>query len=155
MLEYLRHNPDTQLDADGKVHRVWLFEFRIHDEEPFVPLAADAAISERTLATSKDRTTDDSDDDVIVQESDEQADAVQIEQTRRRLLALDSRQFELFIKDLLVNCGFADVCVTRLSADGGVDVNARAGARMWALERHIGSGAGETLAALGRTPGGC
>ena len=30
LLEYLRHYPDTQLDADGKVRKVWLFEFKIH-----------------------------------------------------------------------------------------------------------------------------
>ena len=46
---------------------------------------------------------------------------------------MEPRQFELFIRDLLIHCGFADVCVTKFSADGGVDVNARAGHRMWLL----------------------
>ena len=32
LLEYLRHYPYTQLDAEGKVRRVWLFEFKVHDQ---------------------------------------------------------------------------------------------------------------------------
>jgi hypothetical protein len=43
-LEYLRHYPDTQLDADRKVRKVWLFEFKIHYEHVVVPLEMDAAI---------------------------------------------------------------------------------------------------------------
>jgi restriction system protein len=35
---------------------------------------------------------------------------------------------------LLVHCGFSDVCVTRYSADGGVDVNARTGGGIWIFE---------------------
>lgn len=33
-----------------------------------------------------------------------------------------------------MHCGFSEVCVTRYSADGGVDVNARAGRRIWIFE---------------------
>ena len=35
------------------------------------------------------------------------------------------------------NLGFSDVCVTRFSADGGVDVNARAGSRIWIFENSL------------------
>src|SRR5580692_7052095 len=42
LLEYVRHYPDTQLDAGGKVRKVWLFEFRIHKPD-LVPLAHEAA----------------------------------------------------------------------------------------------------------------
>jgi hypothetical protein len=45
LLEYLRHYPDTQLDVDGKVRKVWLFEFKIHEEQEILPLGMDAAIS--------------------------------------------------------------------------------------------------------------
>jgi restriction system protein len=47
------------------------------------------------------------------------------------------QHFECFIKDLLVHSGFSDVCVTRFSADGGVDVNARAGSRIWVFENSL------------------
>src|SRR5665213_2729040 len=41
LLEDVRHYPDNQLDADGKVRRVWLFEFRIHRETEVLTLAID------------------------------------------------------------------------------------------------------------------
>ncbi len=135
LLEYVRHYPDTQLDADGKVRKVWLFEFAIHGPE-IVPLSIDAAISSRILAASKLRASTDSDDDEIVDgNGDRETENIErIERVRGRLLALEPQNFELFIKDLLLHCGFSDVCVTRFSADGGVDVNARAGSRMWVFE---------------------
>jgi restriction endonuclease Mrr len=50
---------------------------------------------------------------------------------------MEPRNFEFFIKDLLLHCGFLEVCVTRFSADGGVDVNARAGGRIWIFENTL------------------
>jgi hypothetical protein len=139
LLEYLRHYPDTQLDADGKVRKVWLFEFRIHHEQQVLPLAHDAAVSSQVLITSRQRMVNTSDDDEIVDERVlPQAENVErIEQVRGRLLAMEPRKFEFFIKDLLVHCGFADVCVTRFTADGGVDVNARTGGRIWIFENTL------------------
>jgi len=139
LLEYLRHYPDTQLDADGKVRKVWLFEFRIHHEQPVLPLAHDAATSGQVLMASRQRMVSTSDDDEIVDESvSPQTENVErIEQVRGKLLAMEPRSFEFFIKDLLVHCGFSDVCVTRFTADGGVDVNARTGGRIWIFENTL------------------
>lgn len=139
LLEYLRHYPDTQLDAEGKVRKVWLFEFRIHYEQRVLPVAHDAAISSQVLAESRDRALSTSEDDEIVDESIQpHAENVeQIEKVRGKLLAMEPRNFEFFIKDLLVHCGFSDVCVTRFTADGGVDVNARTGARIWIFENTL------------------
>jgi hypothetical protein len=139
LLEYLRHYPDTQLDADGKVRKVWLFEFRIHDDHHVIPLASEAAITDQTLIASRLSVDSDSDDDEIVDESEDQrAESIKrIEHVRGKLLAMEPKQFEFFIKDLLQHCGFVDVCVTRFSADGGVDVNARVGSRIWIFESTI------------------
>jgi hypothetical protein len=139
LLEYVRHYPDTQLDADGKVRKVWLFEFRIHHDPEVIPLAIEAAISSELLAASRLRAATDSDDDEIIDENSHQkADNVErIEHVRSKLLAMEPQNFELFIKELLLHCGFSDVCVTRFSADGGVDVNARAGSRIWAFENTL------------------
>ena len=60
-----------------------------------------------------------------------------IERIRGRLLSMDPRKFEVFIRDLLVHTGFSDVCVTKYSADGGVDVNARTGSRIWIFENTV------------------
>jgi len=134
LLEYLRHYPDIQLDVDGKARKVWLFELRVHEEPQVVSLANDAVISSEVLTTSRSKRADDPDDDEIIREDAQQAgDFERIENIRGKLLSLDPRAFELFIKGLLQHCGFSDVHATRFSADGGVDVNAKAGPRMWAL----------------------
>lgn len=100
-----------------------------------MPIALDAAISRETLGGSRGAVVD-LDDDAIVSDGDrQQVDGIErIEQVRGKLLAMEPRRFEFFVKDFLLHCGFRDVCVTKFSADGGVDVNARAGVRMWIFE---------------------
>jgi HJR/Mrr/RecB family endonuclease len=139
LLEYLRHYPDTQLDAEGKVRKVWLFEFKIHREQGVLPLAGEAAISSQVLIKSRVQAVNNSDDDEIIDETGQRQieDLERIEQVRGKLLAMEPRNFEFFIKELLIHCGFSEVCVTRFSADGGVDVNARAGARIWVFENAL------------------
>ena len=139
LLEYLRHYQDTQLDAEGKVRKVWLFEFKIHQEQQVLPLALESVIASEILTASRLRAANNSEDDEIVEEIDHrQAEDVEdIELVRGKLLAMEPKAFEFFIKDLLLNCGFSDVCVTRFSADGGVDVNARAGSRIWIMENTL------------------
>lgn len=136
LLEYLRHYPDTQLDADGSVRKVWLFEFRIHNEHRIVPLANDMAISGDVLGASRLQPPNDlTDSEIIGHTDDPQSEKTRLaEQVRGKLLAMEPRKFEFFLKDLLVHCGFRDVCVTKFSSDGGVDVNARVGNRIWMFE---------------------
>lgn len=139
LLEYLRHYPDTQLDAEGQVRRVWLFEFKIHDEQELLPLTNEVVISQEVLITSRLRAANNSDDDEIIDEAGHtQTENIEgVERIRSSLLAMEPRKFEFFIKDLLVHCGFSDVCVTKFSADGGVDVNARTGGRIWIFENTL------------------
>ena len=139
LLEYLRHYPDTQIDIEGSVRSVWLFEFKIHDEYDIVPLANETAISNEALTTSKlQRTNDQAEDEIAASVDDYKAEGLgRIEHVRGRLLAMQPRDFEVFIKDLLVHCGFRDVCVTQFSADGGVDVTATVGGRIWILENTL------------------
>jgi hypothetical protein len=138
LLEYLRHYPDTQLDADGKVRKVWLFEFKIHSEQHILPLSMEASVSKQLLVASRLRVAGNSEDDEIVGGGDQQTENMErIEHVRGKLLAMEPKNFELFIRDLLLHCGFSDVCVTRFSADGGVDVNARAGGRIWVFENTL------------------
>jgi len=139
LLEYLRHYPDTQLDADGKVRTVWLFEFRIHHELQSLPLSQEEAIASQLLIGSRLRASENAGDEEIVNGGTpaQTENVVQIEHIRSKLLAMEPRNFEFFIKDLLVHCGFSDVCVTKFSADGGVDVNARASGRIWIFENTL------------------
>jgi restriction system protein len=78
------------------------------------------------------------DDEIIDESSQPQTGNIrQIEEVRGRLLAMEPRGFEVFVKELLLHCGFQDVCVTRFTADGGVDVNARTGGRIWIFENTL------------------
>ena len=139
LLAYQRHYPDTQLDSQGKVRKVWIFEFEICREPQIVPLALDANISREALGKSKVAAFGNADDDSIVSAGyRQQVDNIEcIEQVRSKLLAMEPRRFEVFVKEVLLHCGFRDVCVTKFSADGGVDVNAKAGDRMWVFENTL------------------
>jgi HJR/Mrr/RecB family endonuclease len=139
LLEYLRHYPDTQLGSDEKVRKVWIFEFRVHPDPGQVPIALDAAISVQALVASRSNNAHILGDDEIVsrRDQDQIENSELIERIRGKLLSMDPRKFELFIRDLLVHTGFSDVCVTKYSADGGVDVNARTGSRIWIFENTI------------------
>jgi Restriction endonuclease len=139
LLEYLRHYPDMQLDADGKARKVWLFEFKIHEEQEVLPLRMEAAIASQMLIASRLPAAEGSNEDDIIDEGSRQQaeDIERIEKVRGKLLAMAPKNFEFFLKDLLLHCGFSDVCVTRFSADGGVDVNARASGRNWIFENTL------------------
>src|ERR1019366_10824613 len=135
LLEYLRHYPDTQLDADGKVRTVWLFEFKIHREQQVLPLAIDGVVSSEILSASRLEMANNPDDDIIDAGRDPRVENIEhIEKVRGKLLAMEPKHFEFFIKELLQHCGFLDVCVTKYSSDGGIDVHARVGSRIWIFE---------------------
>jgi HJR/Mrr/RecB family endonuclease len=134
LLEFLKYYSDTQLDSNGKVRKVWIFEFKIHQHPKVVPLALDKRISEDILSKSRQFNTEADNEVITVLDPGQEDHYEEIEQIRSQLLLLDPRKFEYFIKELLVRTGFIDVCVTKFSADGGVDVNAKAGSQMWVFE---------------------
>jgi hypothetical protein len=152
LLEYLRHYPDIQLDADGKVRTVWLFEFKVHDEHQVLPLAVDGTIAKQVLTESRLREANNSADDDIVDEGTEpQTENIkQIEEVRGRLLAMEPRGFEVFVKELLLPL--------RLSRCLRDEIHCRRRRRCKRknrrpnldLRKHPGSSASEALAALGR-----
>ena len=135
LLEYLKHYPDTQLDSNGKIRQVWIFEFKIHQSVSIIPIEMDRLISEKLLSESKRLHPDNSDNEIIESiDLDQVNNFEEVEKIRSQLLVMEPRKFEFFIKDLLIHTGFTEVCVTKFSADGGVDVNARAGDRIWIFE---------------------
>ncbi len=104
-----------------------------------MPLAMETALSIEALTASRLRVGETSDDvDMVDGSSPVQIkDIEKIEHIRGKLLAMTPKSFEFFVKDLLLHCGFTDVCVTRFSSDGGVDVNARVGAKIWVFENTL------------------
>ena len=153
LVQCLRHYADNQLGADGKVRKVWLFELRIHSDPNHVRIDSDAEVwSQLHLRLDSSEFLEPEDNEIVTQsESAPGGDVPDLKAVRAGLLAMEPRKFELFLRDLLERSGFADVCVTRFSADAGVDVNARVGAGVWALKgTHIQVQAKRWLHSVGR-----
>ncbi|MBX3176480.1 MAG: restriction endonuclease [Candidatus Hydrogenedentes bacterium] len=139
LLEYIRHFPDTQVDARGNIRKVWLFEFRIHNEPEIVAVQHDFDCSRLALATSRLENRDGEDEASIEETSRNpesnagEFDPIELESIRRKLLSKAPEAFENFVKDLMVATGYENVCVTRFTQDGGVDINANVSPKVWAL----------------------
>jgi hypothetical protein len=141
LLEYLRHYPDSQIDAHGAMRQVWVFEFQIHRTPEIIPTLNDLAISSSILLDPKTKSDVTEEDREVVSDTcgkndddDNKQALVLTEEVRSRLLMATPRQFELVVREMLLKSGFERAEVTRYSQDGGIDVNAFAGRGMWPIE---------------------
>jgi hypothetical protein len=136
LLEYIRHFPETQIDTKGALRKVWIFEFRIHATSPQVPVEFDRRLMLEILRESRSKNPI-SEEEMTLSTTESQftieIDPVRVESVRSRLLNVAPERFEHLLKDLLSSTGFANVEVTKYSQDGGIDLNAHTGTRMWAL----------------------
>jgi Restriction endonuclease len=136
LLEYIRHFPDTQIDAKGALRKVWVFEFRIHSKPAQVPVKFDPHIMAQILLDSRRHNPSSDDDRTVSMPADMaivEADPVRVEEVRSQLLSVTPERFEHLLKDLLSATGFERVQVTKYSQDGGIDLNAYTGGALWAL----------------------
>lgn len=136
LLQFLRAYPDTQIDRDGVLRRVWVFELRICAEFPEVRIADDRVIMETAVSGFKFDAERESRAEVVEAESktsDVRGNAEAVERMRAAIFALDPRGFELLVQRALQETGFADVSVTRYTQDSGIDVNARVSAVQWPI----------------------
>jgi hypothetical protein len=143
LLEYLRHYPDSQVDTQGSMRQVWVFEFQIHQTPEIIPTLNDQVISSSILLDPKTKSDVTEDDREVVsgesgQDRDDddkdQQELKLVEEIRGRLLTATPREFELTVQRMLLKSGFERTEVTRFSQDGGIDVNAFAGRDMWPIE---------------------
>lgn len=139
LLRYLRCYPEQQVDANGKLRSVWLFEFRVHVDPAEVPLKLGAQLMRDLCQRYGADTTP---DDGVVSSSATGAGQQTrpglsvLEPIRRQLLSYEPRKFEHVIHDLLRQSGFDQVEVTKYSQDGGIDINARPNWNAWPV-RHL------------------
>jgi hypothetical protein len=136
LLEYIRHFPDTQIDTKGALRKVWVFEFRIHSTPAQVPVTFDTRLMSEILRDSRRQNPSTDDERAVLIPDDKLAvevDPAHVEAIRSRLLNVAPEKFEHMLKSLLSATGFARIQVTKYSQDGGIDLNAYTGARMWAL----------------------
>ncbi len=129
LLELLRHYQENQTDMRGNLRKVWVFEFRIHNLPPEIPIDQAAAIMATILADSRRNDAQGSLEREVSSLPAEPARTdpaliVNIEAIRARILQFSPWQFEGFVKAVLENNGFVDVSVTPASGDGGIDVDA-------------------------------
>jgi hypothetical protein len=139
LMEYLRHYPDSQIDAYGAMRQVWVFEFQIHRTPEVVPTLSDQEISSSILLDPRTNSDVTEEDREVVsgpagQDDEDKQALVLIEEVRSRLLMATPRQFELVVQEMLLKSGFERAEVTRYSQDGGIDVNAFAGQDMWPIQ---------------------
>ena len=136
LLEYLRCYRERQIDSQGILRNVWIFELRVHSDPFDVGIAKAKNITNDIMQRSAINTPLE-DREVVGSESLDQAedhlDLASLEPIRRQLLAYEPRRFEEVIRDLLRQSGFEQVEVTRYSQDGGIDVNATPGKASWPI----------------------
>jgi Restriction endonuclease len=130
LLLLLRHYRERQVDVTGTIRAAWVFELAV------VPEPLDLGVDDDTQVMadifSRPAIAGDVDQSPIVPEPlvDDTVET-NLEQLRRRMLALDPRAFELLIRRALEASGYEAVAVTRYSQDGGIDVNAAFGPTGW------------------------
>jgi hypothetical protein len=136
LLDLLRCYREKQIDAKGEWRSVWVFELLVHAGLKHVSVETDREAAALVRATTEshlrplDREVPQSADGPSKEGA---PDLAKLEPIRRKLLALEPRGFELFVRDLLQRTGFEQVEVTRFSQDGGIDVNARPGRSAWPI----------------------
>jgi len=130
LLELLRHYQEIQADIRKTLRRVWLFEFKIHQQPEVVPINQANIISANILGEShKLNKFTNNEREVIELPGEEKmsydpTESYAIEDLRSQLLKIPPYNFEHLIKKLMQESGFLDVSVTSLSGDGGIDINA-------------------------------
>jgi len=132
LLELLRHYQETQADTRGSLRKVWLFEFRIHRTPNIVPIDQARTLCAQLLDESRrkhplsDLERDVSDTGTQEQGTGAAAVSFEVENLRSRLTQIRPQEFEHLIKALMEVNGFRGVSVTRVSGDGGIDIDAYA-----------------------------
>lgn len=130
----LRYYQDYQLDSQGKLRNVWLFEFQIFSDIPplkienFVNPFSDLYRQFKKELLPEDAVIDSLFPKSIKTESkmpkiDEEI-LKNIEKLKNSLLIINPYDFEKLMAKLIEYSGFINVGVTKKSGDDGIDINA-------------------------------
>jgi HJR/Mrr/RecB family endonuclease len=131
LLSLIRFHRENQLDVDGALRSVWLFEFDIATKPATVGIENDAELAKEVFLHSLISRIPDPSDRVLAEEAIDPATEVGLERLRGWLLAQHPRDFEFIVKKAFDASGYQDVAVTRYSQDGGIDVVASFGPWGW------------------------
>ncbi|NCU41167.1 MAG: restriction endonuclease [Candidatus Moranbacteria bacterium] len=130
----LRNYQDYQLDNEGNLRKVWLFEFQIFSDIsplkignlndsflPFYNQFKKEILPEDTIIGSL--FPEKYQDEIILPRLDEKT-LKSIELLKKNLLTINPYEFEVLMSKLIEHAGFMNVKVTKKSGDDGIDVNA-------------------------------
>ena len=124
----LRYYEDYQLDNEGAMRKVWVFELQIVSEVENVSVGQFSNIFSPIYTRLKNEVTADDTkikDTVEMLETNNEIEKLKnIEMLKTSLMTVDPYKFELVVSNLISHVGFSDVKVTKKSGDEGVDVNA-------------------------------
>jgi hypothetical protein len=124
----LRHYEDYQLDHEGAMRKVYVFEFQIIPEIPALNVGGFKDIFAPVFSKLKEELTEG--DTVVESEINKESVVTEIDQLKdverlkSKLMVVDPYKFEIVVSNLITHVGFSDVKVTKKSGDEGVDVNA-------------------------------
>jgi restriction system protein len=124
----LRYYEDYQLDSEGSMRKVWIFEFQIVPKIPAIKVSGFKDLFIPIFNKLKKEIIED--DTKIENRIDEKEMATEIEKLKSverlkmKLMTVDPYKFEVVVSNLISHVGFSDVKVTKKSGDDGVDVNA-------------------------------
>jgi len=128
LLELLRHFQELQIDKQKTTRKVWVFEFRIHQEPNVVPINLASEITADFWRKSHEQQSLVEEEREIVEDTEETKiftpSLVEVEDLRARLLQIPPYNFEHLVKEVMKANEFRDVSVTAASGDGGIDINA-------------------------------
>jgi restriction endonuclease Mrr len=130
LLELLRSYPETQVDTNGQPRKVWLFEFRIHPEPSVVPIDCASVLCAQILADSRKTVSELEREVAGPSENQTETEIIPfpaIEKLRAQMFQAHPVSFERLVKELMEASRFVNVSVTKVSGDGGIDVNAFVG----------------------------
>jgi hypothetical protein len=126
LLELLRHYQEHQIDKKHVLRVVWIFEFRIHNEIPIVPIESAKDLTGAFFAEARRSSVEER--EVVSlrlpQSEHQQTANYEAEELRLQLLQINPYRFEHLVKDVIEAHGFNNVSVTSASQDGGIDLNA-------------------------------
>src|SRR3989344_8660562 len=113
----LRHYEDYQLDNEGAMRKVWVFEFQIVPEVGRVSIGQFSNIFAPIYNRLKDEVTDD-DTKIeatvkIFETNDEIEKLKDVEVLKAKLMTVDPYKFEVVVSNLISHVGFSDVKVTK------------------------------------------
>lgn len=127
LLELVRHYQEHQIDKKNELRSVWIFEFRIHNEIPVVPIENAGKLIATIIQESRKTTLSEEREIVALEAREKIVDDLsnyEIEELRLNLLQINPYRFEHLVRAVIEASGFRAVFVTSASQDGGIDVNA-------------------------------